>query len=345
MRRAVVLALVSLAVVLASAATWVAAVDVDLPEPSGPHAVGRMQGEFARGSDAGERRVAYTAYYPAQEGTGEVGPYMPPAIAGAVAERDLGAFRHLPGAWSRIHHHDRDGAAWSPGAFPLVVFAPGADVQPQYYASMLAELASHGYVVAALSHPGLTPSIAYADGSVLHSADPPRPGSEAEAFRQHEERIAAVSGDVQAALGHLLSEPRLRAHLDGRAAAFGHSLGGAGAVAAAVADPRLLAVGDMDGSLGPSARGVALGRPVFFMQDDGPVMPQDRQARADFVRGGAPGLKVTLHGGSHMAFATDTGFFEEARPFGGLGGLGAQEAFRDITRPLLEFFADSLPSA
>jgi hypothetical protein len=337
MRRVVAYALAVLVVSAGTAVAWAATVDVELPRPTGPHAVGRVQGSTAR-DDAG--RIAYTLYHPAVPGTGGPGPYLPPAIADPVAARDLGNFAALD-PWSRVDHGLRDGADWADGRFPLIVFSPGADVQPQYYSALLAELASHGFAVAALSHPGLTPFIAYPDGTVATSPDPPMPGSAEEALRQHDARIAAVADDVAAAARHL--GQAFAPHLDGRKAAFGHSLGGAGAVAAAVADDSFLAVADLDGSLGSSARGVALGRPVAFMADDGPVPPADATARADFVRGGEPGLRVTLHGAGHMTFATDVGFLEAAVPFQDSDGLPGAQAHRDVARPLVEFFGNALP--
>lgn len=337
MQRALAYAVAVLAVSVLTAAAWVGTVQFELPRPTGEHAVGRSEGDFSRDG----RRIAYTLYYPAVPGTGEAGPYMPPAIADQVAERDLGAFAAVPDPWGRVEHAARDGAAWADGRFPLLLFSPGADVQPQYYSALLAELASHGFAVAALAHPGLTPFIAYPDGTVAAAGpDPPRPGSAEEAVRQHEARIEAVAADLLAALGHLPSA--FAGHLDGRAAAFGHSLGGAAAATAAVREPRLLAVADMDGSLGAAARHVALGRPVAFLTDDGPVAPADQEARAAFVRGGEPGLKVTLHGASHMTFATDTNVFEEAVPFQDGDSLGAAEAHRDVARPLVQFFTRAL---
>ena len=334
MQRAVAFSLAILAVTSATAVTWVATVDIHLPEPTGVHAVGRQAGSFGV-----DRRVAYDLYHPAVAGTGHAGPYMPPAIADAVAARDLGAFAHVPDPWSRIEHPLRDGAEWAPGRFPLLVFSPGGDVQPQYYSSLLAELASHGYVVAALSHPDLTPFIAYPDGTTATSVEPPRPAGLDALVLQHEARIEAVAADIQAAAGHLLAE--FAAHLDGRLAAFGHSLGGAGAATAAAREPAIAAVGDLDGSLGAGARHVALGRPVLFMTDGGPAAPADQEARAAFVRGGSPGLKVTLHGAGHMTFATDVNFLEEAVPFQDGDSLGALEAHRDVARPLLQFFAQA----
>lgn len=329
--------LAGLALLTASAGLWVATVDVDLPRPTGPYAVGRMQGGFGV-----ERHVAYTVYHPAVPGSGETGPYMPESIADPTGERDLGAFQRLPNAWSRIHHHAHDDAVWAAGSFPLVVFSPGADVQPQYYNSLLSELASNGFVVVALSHPGLTPHIAYPDGSTAENQDPPMPESEEAAMRQHEERIAKVADDIQAATIHLQSTSPIARHLNGRVGAFGHSLGGAGAASAAARSTTIQAVGDIDGSLGVEARSSRLQRPVFFMQDDGPVPPADEQARQAFVEGGTVQLKVTLHGATHTTFITDVNFFEETVPFMDGDTLGATESHRLIAKPIVDFFADAL---
>ncbi|MHB1260260.1 MAG: alpha/beta hydrolase [Thermoplasmatota archaeon] len=337
MRRALGYSVAILAVTAATAVAWVATVDFELPQPSGEHAVGRLEGEFG---DA--RRVAFILYYPGIPGTGHAGQYMPPAIADPVAQRDLGPFAKVDDPWSRVHHPARDDALWADGRFPLIVFSPGADVQPQYYSSLLVELASHGYVVAALSHPGLTPFIAYSDGAIAANGDPPRPTSPEDAMRQHEGRIADVTADIRAAKQSLGTT--FASHLDGRVASFGHSLGGAAAVQAAVQDEGFLVAGDLDGSLGQLARHVALDRPVFFMTDGGPVAPEDQAARTAFVHGGEPGLEVTLHGASHMSFATDTNFFEEAVPFQDSDSLAARETFHDVATPLVQFFQGSLPS-
>lgn len=337
MRRAIAYALAVLVVSVGTVAAWAATVDVDLPRPTGEHAVGRVHGAVERDGQPG---VAYTLYHPAVPGTGVAGPYMPAPIAAGAAERDVGAFAALD-PWDRVNHHASDRAAWADGRFPLLVFSPGADVQPQYYSALLAELASHGFVVAALSHPGLTPFIAYPDGTVATSSDPPMPGSAEEAMRQHDARVAVVVADIAAAARHL--EQAFARHLDGRKTAFGHSLGGAGAVATALADDDFLAVADLDGSLGSTARGAVLGRPVAFMADDGPVPAADAAARAEFVRGGEPGLRVTFHGADHMTFATDTGFLEEVVPFQDSDGLPAAQAHRDVARPLVDFFRQALP--
>lgn len=347
--RAVLLAIgIVLLASLLSAAAWAASLRVDLPEPSGPHAVGRVQGEFD--ADDG-RRVAYTAYHPAVAGTGTAGAYMPAAIEDGTARRDLGALRYLPDAWSHVHLPARDAADWPAGRFPLVVFSPGADVQPEYYSSLLSELASHGHVVAALAHPGTTPFVAYPDGSSVASPEPARPASEALAKADHEARIAAVAADVSAAVDALLGDSRLSGRLDGRVAAIGHSLGGAAAAEAALADASILAVADLDGSLGPGAGSTPLARPVLLVEDAGPTDAElaargltreryealpERAARRAFVDGGDPGRLVVVEGGTHMTFATDTGFLEAARPFGDRPALAPQDALRTIADPLLD---------
>ncbi|HUR62427.1 MAG TPA: hypothetical protein VM286_08715 [Candidatus Thermoplasmatota archaeon] len=325
---------------LAVPAIWIATLRFDLPSPEGQYAVGRNDGDF----EAHARHVAYTLYYPAVRGTGHAGPYMPAAIAQPTAARDLGGFDALADPWARVEQHSADGAVWAVGRFPLIVFSPGADVQPQYYSSMLTELASHGFVVAALSHPGFTPYIAYPDGTMAASQDPVPPSGPQAAMEQFDARIATVADDIQAAVVHIRTDPTTAGHLATSTGAFGHSLGGAAAASAAAREVSIGAVGDMDGSLGAEARGVALKRPVFFFTDDGPVTALDQAARQGFVRGGTVGLKVTLHGAGHMTFATDVNFFEEAIPFNDSDTLGAMEAYRDLTKPLVEFFTANLPS-
>jgi hypothetical protein len=127
---------------------------VALPAPTGRHAVGRLAFDlvdsdrpdpFARRDTP--RRLAVWVWYPASRRAGDQAtvPYLP------------GAWRATSWIWglhcSAVRVHATEGAppASTDGGFPLVLFSPSAN-PPLCYTGLLEELASHGYVVAGISH-------------------------------------------------------------------------------------------------------------------------------------------------------------------------------------------------
>ena len=108
------------------------------------------------------------------------------------------------------------------GPFPLLLFSPGFGNKPSQYLSQLENLASHGYVVAALDHAG-------------------------DRLESFELRASLWAQDILSAKETLFSSP-LREMIDvNKIGAFGHSLGGRAAAAACVLDSTILACLNEDG--------------------------------------------------------------------------------------------------
>ncbi|WP_241003057.1 dienelactone hydrolase family protein, partial [Streptomyces sp. CB01881] len=139
------------------------------------------------------------------------------------------------------------------GRFPVVLFSPGSGGVRTQNTAWAEELASHGYVVAALDHPYDSAAVVLADGRTVNtetasSGDPDK-----------DEELAAGWTAVRAAdLGFVLTQLEsldrgeiadpLSGRLDtARAAVAGHSMGGAAALQAARQDRRFDAVIDLDG--------------------------------------------------------------------------------------------------
>ena len=138
--------------------------------------------------------------------------------------------------------------------FPVVLFTPGGGVGRWTNIAWAEELASHGYVVAALDHPYDTATVQFADGRTVHR--PKYPISHDGEARRLVEKLAAVRArDLSSALTHLGRLDRgkvkstLAGRLDtGRAAVVGMSAGGGGAFQAARTDDRFSAVVTLDGN-------------------------------------------------------------------------------------------------
>jgi predicted dienelactone hydrolase len=136
-----------------------------------------------------------------------------------------------------------DGATPAPGRFPLVVYSHGSGGFSVVATFFTEALASHGYVVAAPNHPGDTIIDAYLR-TVVNGTDAL---SDAALAALVTKRI----GDLPRVITGVLDAPPSTAgyarSIDRRRVVLaGHSLGGAAAIGAAAADPRVRAVIAMD---------------------------------------------------------------------------------------------------
>ncbi len=154
--------------------------------------------------------------------------------------------------------------------FPLVVFSPGLGVPSTTYTSLIEEVVSRGYIVAAIEPTYEVPAVAFPDGRVVPYSEeatgrkqPAPAGETREKFVQrmhafdapHFEKWAA---DIRFTIDQVASisvQAKNAAPFSGRVdlsnvAAWGHSFGGRGAPRACQLDRRIKACLNADG-LGP----------------------------------------------------------------------------------------------
>ena len=143
------------------------------------------------------------------------------------------------------------------GPYPLIVFSPGFNGLPTYYTSLLEQIASHGFVVAAIWHPYTTETTVFPDGRAIRFNEA---GSESLYSGTRAERDAAAAriADVWLADARFLIDVLLEGSADGipsdliaseSVTAIGHSFGGQNAAALLATDDRVGAAVNMDGSL------------------------------------------------------------------------------------------------
>lgn len=190
-----------------------------LPVPDGPHAVGLQRFELVDASRHGvsgeaadvPRTLPALAWYPAAR-SGDRRPYLSPGEARVqlpALARNLGypqdATRAVgdclaAGAGEGI-------AASPPDGFPLLLLSHGFFLYAAQNTALAESLASHGYVVVALAHPGDSVDVGLSDGRIV----PTQQGTETpamNAWRQafhaaptHAERTTLLDGYAQALAG------------------------------------------------------------------------------------------------------------------------------------------------
>ncbi|WP_409185891.1 alpha/beta hydrolase family protein [Amycolatopsis sp. VS8301801F10] len=210
---------------------------------------------------------------------------------------------------ARTHAIPDAPAASEGGRFPIVLFSPGSSGVRTQNTAWAEELASHGYVVAALDHPYDSAAVVLADGRTITTATVST-GDRDEDNRLGETWTAIRAADLSFALTQLEalnqggSDP-LAGRLDtSRVAATGHSMGGAAALQAARQDHRIAAVVDLDGyPRGPLSP--ALDQPTLALTQavtpatDPRYLPQLTEVLA---RGTATNYRLTLPGAAHLTF-------------------------------------------
>jgi dienelactone hydrolase len=312
-----------------------------LPRPSGPHLVGSVvfrwtdtqrTETFATGT--GERReVIAQAWYPT-ETAGPPVPYFEakgrlPAYVDPYPGWFYGDFDKVDTHASASPPVSTERPTW-----PVLVFLPGWGSPREAYSGLCADLASHGYVVVALSHPYESAVSVLADGRVVGAAV----GASALGANMADMTPirAADSRFVLDQLERLAQvEPGspLVGHLDVRHTGIvGHSMGGAAAAQVVAEDPRFLVGVNLDGTL-PAALvgGWHLGSPFLWLQGDGQQQSSYVQVRDELMGGLQRGGEVLVVGGSVQQSFTDTQSYFSAIGRGTLGDGAKPEAVDDIT--------------
>ena len=244
------------------------AVAAVLPVPTGPFAVGRVTIEIVDRSrleppspDPSYRTLVVDVWYPAEKSDGPSAPYLD-AAAFERALGETGLRRQLGGAYDAIkggrvltHAVIRAPFSHSAGRAPVLIFSPGGGLVREVYAAQLEDLASHGFVVAAMTHPYDGIVTVHSDGRWI-TYDPKRwpqiPSFVGEwNLNQHEwhaRDIRVVLDELERLDRAANSALRFAGHLDlQRIGAFGHSFGGVAAAKTCQTDHRFAACLNQDG--------------------------------------------------------------------------------------------------
>lgn len=306
------------------------ALAASLPAPSGPHAVGRATYVLLDRSrrdlvdPTSPRTIEIHAWYPAQADTGTPATYVPAAVAAAMTKDQYSIPPEASAKWDSMPVAARENA--KPAKVKkvgLVLLSPGLGMSVYNYSILAQDLASHGYVVIGIEHPyggyAVLPS-----GKLLttdHSdIDFQTEESITTAARQWAQDDSFVLDCFSAFKTCELALAQLAAITDvNRAAAIGHSLGGAAAFQVCASDPRVVTCIDMDGEAGSNIIASGIAKPALFLRSNPDYTPGEmakktpewhKRAEAgnkkfqQFLDAGAkPLLVVRLRGTAHVSFS------------------------------------------
>jgi dienelactone hydrolase len=204
-------------------------------------------------------------WYPATTADGERARYMTAAESGLLLA-NAGVTGVPPGALSTVRTSAVSDAppAGHPRSLPFVVLSPGF-IHPRGVLTALAEdLASHGYVAAAIDHTYESVGTEFPDGRVTTALARQAAGQD-----RKEKVVAGRAAGVAFVLDEMTGAhpawPGAGLIDPSRMAMAGHSIGGAATIAAMRADSRIRAGINMDGATIAAVPGTGLSRPFLFL--------------------------------------------------------------------------------
>ncbi|KAG9938712.1 PAF acetylhydrolase family protein, partial [Aureobasidium melanogenum] len=256
------------------------------------------------------RRIMVSSYYPANSLKNcqpVMLPYMPPATAAVydqmyapigIPNGTFGSFELSTCAFNR---KDR---SRGPNDFPIVLFSPGLGNSRLLYGAMAQSLASHGYVVITMDHAYDADIVEYPDKSIALAVD-------IETTEQITADVVVRQRDVSFLIDQLRN-CSIRQQLFHDIASskslnkllmMGHSLGGATAAAAMLADHRIAAAVNLDGTLFGDVLNEGLSSPFMIMSHAGKSLTTDPSWTQVWPRVTGTKLAVTLNGTVHGSYS------------------------------------------
>lgn len=235
------------------------------PRLTGPYPVGTMAFELP--VESGAPALLAQVWYPArQEGKARRSRWLPdPALAPDFP------FHRISHAWT----NSRDGATMldSPDRFPVIFYEHSWTGHRAENVAQVEALASHGFVLVAVDHPGHAERVHYGDGSVVLSRLPASLDLSTEKAVADFEKLAEAClksrieeiGNIRRALeGGVIPELADRLALE-KVGIFGFSFGGTCALRVCSQDPSFIAGANEDGFF--LGEGNPLGAFLFFDQE------------------------------------------------------------------------------
>ncbi|MEU1377849.1 alpha/beta hydrolase [Streptomyces triculaminicus] len=362
-----------------------------LPAPTGPYPIGTTELHLVDRARKDPwdpaipvREVMVTVFYPARTVHGY--PRAPQMSAGAAREMiDPLLHPELPKTgvdWAATLTHAHTGAPARAGRRPVLLYSPGGGDPRTMGTTTAEELASHGYAVVTVDHPGDASEVAFPRRApwrpqVRHTVLRGDPRKDPALFRT---LIATRIADVRFVLdrlgalaagrnpdaeGRRLPEGLGRALDPRRVGVYGHSAGGTTAAEAMYEDRRIGAAVDLEGYLDhpPQAPGEegelfpvardGVDRPLLLLGTDGFRDGDiDRSWGAMLAHPGGRTRRLRIDDAAHWVFTDYAAMAPQLQAAGLMtardrvrlvGGVDPAVSVPAVRGHLLSFFARHLP--
>jgi predicted dienelactone hydrolase len=273
---------------------------LSLPPPTGPERIGQVTTHLIDRSRADPwvasekvRELMVTVWYPARTVRGhQRADWVTPGVAARINPPDTGFT--LPVT------HGYVGAPPAAGRHPVILYSPGFGTERTTGTVLVEDLVSHGYVVVTIDHTHDASLVEFPDGRIAESAIEP-PTSPEEEEKLLEKVIDVRVRDTRFVLDQLRKMPLARTMDLSRIGMFGASIGGTTAADVMLADRRVQAGINLDGSFIGPILDRNLKRPfLMFGSDSNGEQDETWTATWDRLRG--PRYWLEIEGAAHLSF-------------------------------------------
>lgn len=251
------------------------------------------------------RRLMLTVFNPSgpkQKCHPYLSPYMPP-ITAAVQDTLFSSYGVPNGTFESLKLslcHDRP-ASMTTDHYPTVLFSPGLGNSRLLYSALAQTLSSHGFTVLTIDHPYDASIVSYPDGTFVLAANI---STDAQITRALAIRTADVSFIVKSLQQHTQPLLNVLAPNSKHILIFGHSLGGATALSALLANPTLISGGiNLDGAIFGPGLSQPTHRPLLLFGREGKNQSTDPSWAATWPHLLGSKLELSLLGSQHGTFS------------------------------------------
>lgn len=347
---------------------------VPLASPTGTYPVGRVRYDWvdtARTDTLADRpsnsprRLAIWIWYPATlTAASRPAPYLP--AAWLRAQNNVQGLQRLSlnnllaplieTSTAQSHAYTGAPMAASQSAYPVLILQPGLGPAVPDYTVYAENLASHGYVVVGVNETDSSNLVVFADGQVARAtakgtipdnATAATAGSKLNVIgRVWTDDAIFVMNKLQGINADASSMFYRRLDLT-RIGLFGHSFGGATAIAVCQRDTRCKAGADLDGTPIGDTMGTPVPRPFLFLSEEYPQgCPADencRQLLQAYQRASGPAYFISIAGSKHFNFSdvalhfTTLGRFV-VQQMGVIGSISPEQGLAVSNAYLVAFF-------
>lgn len=307
------------------------------------------------------RELMVQFWYPAEPGSGTgPAPYLNrvdvigPALAEGVGLPGF-LLNHLQLA--QTQSISEAAVVSSSESFPVIIISHGWTSIRSMHTSLAQELASQGYIVAAIDHTYGAAVTVFPDERVIYANEEALPSDVPDdEFQRAASSLATVwAADIRFVMDHLqtlrdgddLFHDRIDIEQIG---VFGHSTGGAATLEACAVDKRCRAALLADGWFVPVSRAVldhGIEQAVMFMNSEAWPKETNAELYKRFRAGpGAAAIEITILGTEHYDF-TDTGLLSPLAPALGLrkGPIDARRGIEIVNTYATAFFDSYLKNS
>ena len=291
----------------------------ELPEPSGPYAVGTSdllleldREEVITADTSDTRSLMIKVWYPSKDKKGKMDPYVDPAGRSGFAQK-YGLTPSMLNYLNKVETNVFRDVQIADETFPVLIFSHGYNSKANGYYALLSELASQGYIIFSINHTYESTGSTFPDGTLKYFdyqyADQIQSDTwkimepVVEAFksdisfeerhpivqkglttyfvRDMVERWAEDIVDVANQLDHWNHQGFFKGRLDvSKVGAFGHSRGGGPAGESMLIDDRIKAAANLDGVQWGQLVDTVFQKPFLYLSADWPATHENLNQHA-----------------------------------------------------------------